>query len=202
MILTICYRDGIDGNWSTFDLRVGSGEQMVRVLPSTAASATWVVIPRGCESGPGAPVSSGCSDSRGGLFNYNQSTTWNPLGLHSLNLEENLGKPEVGVYGTDKLTLGISNATDGPLVLRGGQTVQDQVIAGISTPRYWNSIIGLTAEPMHLKNLSNPRDSFLTSLKNTNQIPSLSWAYTAGAHYSMFISIGLRTLQLLIPSRV
>lgn len=164
---------------------------MVRVIPSTAASATWVVTPRGCERGPGAPLPSGCSDSRGGLFNYNQSTTWEPLGLHSLGLQQNLGRNEGGVYGADTLSLGISNATDGPLVLRGGHTVQNQVIAGIGTPNYWNGMIGLTAEPMHLSNLSNPRDSFLTSLKNTNLIPSLSWAYTAGAHYSTFISVGL-----------
>ena len=36
----LCERDGDDGAWSTFDLRVRNPEQGVRVLPLTASSAS------------------------------------------------------------------------------------------------------------------------------------------------------------------
>ncbi|CAL8584354.1 hypothetical protein XPA_009956, partial [Xanthoria parietina] len=78
--------EGDDGQWSTFDLRVGSPEQNVRVLPSTAGSATWVVTPGGCDP----PLICSVAEARAGIFNQNQSTTWKDLGLFTLALEQNL----------------------------------------------------------------------------------------------------------------
>lgn len=183
-----CNRDGIDGNWSSFDVRVGTPEQLVRILPSTAASATWVVVTGGCD-----PPSSACSSARGGLFNFNQSSSWDDLGIGTLLLEQNLGRNETGLYGTDTLSLGLNNATGGPADTSplsannatGAPTLQNQIIAGIETSHYLNGIFGLSRQPMYMGNLSAPRDSFLTNLRNMNMIPSLSWAYTAGARYSM-----------------
>src|SRR5690349_9568931 len=56
--------DGIDGAWSSFYVRVGDPPQAVRVLVSTTAPETAVVLPMGCPNNDSA-----CANSRGGLFN-------------------------------------------------------------------------------------------------------------------------------------
>ncbi|KAL8904429.1 MAG: hypothetical protein Q9171_007055 [Xanthocarpia ochracea] len=174
--------DGYDGQWSSFDLRVGTPEQTVRVLPSTAGSATWIVTPGGCE-----PPSSECSIARGGLFNQTQSSTWNDLGLFTLTLEQNLGHNESGAFGLDTISLGLSNATGGPIL-------DSQIIAGIETERWYTGVFGLQQQPMNLTDFSQPQQSFLSALRSQNLIPSLSWAYTAGAHYRSKGSFGSLTL--------
>ena len=143
----------------------------MRVLPSTAGSATWVVTPGGCE-----PPSSKCSEARGGLFNQNQSSTWQDLGPFTLALEQNLNHNESGAFGLDTISLGLTNATGGP-------TLKSQIIAGIETEHWYIGLLGLQQQPMNLSNFSQPYKSVLTTLRAQNLIPSLSWAYTAGAHY-------------------
>ncbi|KAI4105400.1 MAG: hypothetical protein LQ339_003464 [Xanthoria mediterranea] len=174
--------EGDDGEWSTFDLRVGSPEQNVRVLPSTAGSATWVVTPGGCD-----PPSSTCTEARGGIFNQNQSSTWKDLDLFTLNLEQNLNHNESGAFGLDTISLGLSNATAGP-------TLDSQIIAGIETPHWYTAVFGLQQRPMILDEFSQPQQSFLSALRARNLIPSLSWAYTAGARYRSKGSFGSLTL--------
>ncbi|KAI4257853.1 MAG: hypothetical protein L6R42_005427, partial [Xanthoria sp. 1 TBL-2021] len=185
-------RDGLDGEWSSFNLRVGTPEQTVRVLPSTAGSATWVVTPGGCE-----PPSSECTEARGGLFDQNQSSTWNDLGPFTLALEQNLGRNESGAFGLDTISLGLSNTTGGP-------TLNSQIIAGIETERWYNGILGLQQEPMNLSDFSNPQPTFLSTLRAQNLIPSLSWAYTAGARYSSFgsLTFGGSDLSKYVPTNV
>ncbi|KAL8950015.1 MAG: hypothetical protein Q9222_003924 [Ikaeria aurantiellina] len=170
--------DGIDGNWSSFDLRVGTPEQAVRVLPSTAASATWIVRAGGCD-----PPSLDCTNARGGLFNESTSSTWNDLGHFTLALEQNLGHNESGAFGLDTLSIGLSNATGGP-------TLNSQIIAGIETQHWYTGMFGLQQQPMNLSDFDHPQQSFLSSLRSQNLIPSLSWAYTAGAHYRSKGSFG------------
>ncbi|KAL8753555.1 MAG: hypothetical protein Q9184_005385 [Pyrenodesmia sp. 2 TL-2023] len=173
--------DGDDGDWSSFDLRVGDPEQTVRVLPSTAGSAIWIVTPGGCD-----PPSSECSESRGWLFNQSQSNTWEDLGPFTLGLEQNLGHNESGAFGLDTISLGLTNATGGP-------TLNSQVIAGIETEHWYIGLFGLQQQPTNLTNFSQPRQSFLSTLRAQNLIPSLSWSYTAGAHYQSKGSFGSLT---------
>ena len=45
------HRLGIDGNWSTVTLQLGSNSQAVDVLVSTALSEFWAVDSGGCVSG-------------------------------------------------------------------------------------------------------------------------------------------------------
>lgn len=141
------------------------------MLPSTAGHATWVVLTEGCQ-----PVSSTCSDSRGGLFNLTQSSSRNDLDIYTLQLELNFGRNETGLYGIDTIALGLSNVTGGP-------TVDSQIVVGIETDRYRTGMFGLSQQPTNLTNYTSPHASFLTTLKTQNLIPSLSWAYTAGARY-------------------
>ena len=152
---------------------MGTPEQTVRVLPSTAGSATWIVTPGGCE-----PSDSQCVDARGGLFNQNHSSTWQDLGPFTLALEQNLGHNESGAFGLDTISIGLTNATGGP-------TLDSQIIAGIETENWYLGLFGLQQQPMNLTDFSRPQRSVLSALRARNLIPSLSWAYTAGAHYRM-----------------
>lgn len=170
-------REGDDGSWSSFALRVGSSQKVVRVLPSTAALETWVVSPLGCPFGrPGTSNSTTCSESRGGLFDFEQSTTWKPLGNFSLDLELNLGYNEIASLGLDTLALGFDDSNVG---LR----IDTQVIFAIATDDYYLGLFGLGHLGTNVSNFSHPYSSFLTALKSNNFIPSLSWAYTAGGPY-------------------
>ena len=40
--------DGIDGEWSSFTLAIGTPPQSVRVFPSTGSQQVWTVDPGGC----------------------------------------------------------------------------------------------------------------------------------------------------------
>ena len=166
-------RDGIDGQWSSFGLRIGNAEQAVRVLPSTSGHTTCVVLSDACP-----PYPPTCSELRGGLVSLNKSASWHDLGTYTLVLDQNLETNATGKYGLDSLTLGLIDEAENP-------KVDSQIIAGIMTNRYYNGLVGLTDQPVGLSNFSHPYPSFLTSLKTAGMIPSLSWAYTAGAHYRL-----------------
>ena len=170
-------------------MRVGNPEQNVRVLISTAGEATWVVLPQGCPPNtPGINPSLTCSQSRGELFDTSQSNTWSVLGNYSLGIEANLGYSDPATWGLDTVALGLSNATGGP-------TLSNQVVAGLETYDYYTGYFGLGNQPVNLtastdvNNLTDttPHPSFLTTMKSQNLIPSLSWAYTAGAIYREYI---------------
>lgn len=69
------YWDGNDGPWSSIPLQLGGGniqKQNVRVFPSTAAYNTWVINAEGCPDWFG----NGCANSRGFLYNNNESLTY------------------------------------------------------------------------------------------------------------------------------
>lgn len=155
------------------------------MLISTASEATWVVLPQGCPPGThGIEPSLTCSDSRGELFDISASKTWSVLGNYSLGIEANLGYSDPGSYGLDTVALGFNNASGGP-------TLQGQVVAGLATYDYYTGLFGLNDQPVNFtasndnNNLTDttPHPSFLMTLKSQNLIPSLSWAYTAGAIY-------------------
>ena len=170
-------RDGDDGNWSSFALRVGSPEQIVRVLPSTAGQQTWVVSPQGCPPGRhGTSTSSSCNESRGGLFDATRSSSWQALGNYSLDLEIDLVQDDTAPYGRDMIALGFANSIGGP-------TLNSQVISALATDDYYIGVFGLGHQGTNISNFTDPLPSFLTTLRNQSLIPSLSWAYTAGAWY-------------------
>ena len=95
----------------------------------------------------------------------------------------NLGYDGPASYGLDTITLRSSNLTGGP-------TLKAQVVAGWETHLFYIGMFGLGIQPNNFS-ASSPSNttntfiyqSFLGSLKASNLIPSLSWAYTAGAPY-------------------
>lgn len=180
-------RDGDVGLWSSFALRVGNPEQTVRVIPSTAGQATWVIAPLGCPRGVlGTSISRSCGDSRGGLFNASQSVSWHALGNNSLGLEANLGYGDLtALYGLDTIILGFSDSIGGP-------KLDAQVVTALAPKHYFNGLFGLNHQATNLTNFTDPHPSALRTMKDNNIIPSLSWAYTAGAQYREWFLIPMR----------
>ena len=166
-------RDGDDGPWSSFSIRVGNPAQNLRVLASTTVPETWVVLKTGCtDQDP-----SGCNLARGTLFNPNTSTTWQDQGSFGLGVEINLpytGNYDNGDYGFDSLGFGLQS---------NGVTVNHSVIAAIATKDFFLGNLGLTPRPINFTQFDDPKTSLLTNLRNSNQIPSLTFGYSAGAKY-------------------
>jgi hypothetical protein len=145
-----------------------------------------VIRPEGCEQVN--PNITGCDDSRGLLFDPEKSTSWTTErldngGLFELNTyyEGFLNLTGKAYYGFETLTLGVTGS-DLP-------SLDHQVIAGIATNHYWLGSLGLSPIPFNFSSLNDsasvrdPQPSFLSELRNHSMIPSLSWAYTAGASY-------------------
>ena len=185
-------RDGNDGPWSTFDIHVGTPPQKSRVLVSTTIGETWVISDNKTQGGCRQSDSSQCPQSRGGLFNINASTTWHDKGIFALGAETNLpdyiGPYDNGNYGLESLGIGLPNA--------GGLTLKNQVVAGLATKDFYLGNLGVTSRPTIFTGFNNPQTSFLSSLKEQNRIPSLSFGYTAGNQYRTFhmhhVSVRLR----------
>lgn len=177
-----CYRDGPDGPWSTFTLRVGTPAQDVRVLISTASQSTWVVLPQGCDSSD-----TSCQDERGATYDYNSSSTWLKQGTFELFNEKNLGLYGNGLWGNDTLGLGIQGS--------GGPTLNNQVIAGIVTNNFYIGMFGANPKSTNYTGIDGyQQDSYITSLKKQDFIPSITYGYTAGAEYRQKKVLGSFTL--------
>lgn len=93
-----------------------------------------------------------------------------------MRLELNLGYNDTAAYGLETVGLGLSNVSGGP-------SLDSQVVAAFANDDYYVGMFGIGQQPTNFTSFDNPHPSFLTSLKNEGLIPSLSWAYTAGARY-------------------
>ena len=170
-------RDGDDGQWSTFALRVGTPSDqptnITRALVSTAIPNTWVVIKQACST-------SACANARGGdpLFYPNTSTTWKDIGIYNLGFEGNLNYTGNGQYGVETVGLGIDSSA--------GPALTGQVVAGIVADDFYLGNFGINPQPTNFSNFEDPRPSFFQTLKDKNMIPSLSYSYTAGNQYRRY----------------
>ena len=91
-------------------------------------------------------------------------------------METSLGISSVVAFGSDSVALGVSDAA-------GYSWINDSSIATFASDDFYIGNFGLGQQPTNFANLTSPQPSFLTALKAQNAIPSLSWGYTAGAHY-------------------
>ncbi|KAL8735255.1 MAG: hypothetical protein Q9181_002887 [Wetmoreana brouardii] len=170
---------GNDGSWSTFSIGVGTKPQFLELLPSTQVPESWVVLNEGCTKGD----PENCTETRGGVFNYNQSTTWSQKDIYALTAEANLGyttNSDNGAYGWDNLVLGTNEGAN--------ITMNHSVIAGIATKDFYLGILGLAARPIVWEDHSDKDHSdnapgLISSLKSQELIPTLSYGFTAGASY-------------------
>lgn len=173
---------GNDGNWSTFNVGVGTPFQQFAVLPSTKSADVWVPLKDGCYGLSWTGFS--CANSRGvGTVNRtqspgflaNESTSWDQIGLYQLPTEENLfGTGNNGLYGLDTLALSDSYSV----------SFHNWTVAGIATPDFWVGTLGLGSESSNFSVLESSVPSLLYSMRASGQIPSLSYGYAAGASYS------------------
>jgi Eukaryotic aspartyl protease len=167
-------RNGNDGNWSSFPLTVGTPPSLVYVLPSTSATETWVVGWMGCNSSWNPFVPPDCENARGKTFN-NQSTTWHRRGDYFLKAEEYLGINPSAEFGFDTVVVGYAGS---------GVGLSNTTAAWFLDNDFAVGMFGLSYRPTNFS--LSPWDmtpSYLTQLYDQKIIPTLSYAYTAGAHY-------------------
>ncbi|KAK4539114.1 hypothetical protein LTR36_001469 [Oleoguttula mirabilis] len=164
--------DGIDGAWSSFTLRVGTPQQIVRTLVSFTAYQTWVVFPAGCEA---AASQSSCAQSRGGVFNQSASSTFDRIGIYDLWIEANLGYDGNAIYGNDTVGLGG--------IGENGPTLENTIVGGFAVDDFYLGVFGVNPKPTNFTSFNEPSPSYMTLLREQNYIPSISAAYTAGAQY-------------------
>ncbi|OJD34146.1 acid protease [Diplodia corticola] len=177
--------DGIDGPWSSFVLQVGTPAQQVRVDISIEGQETWVVAPTGCSGS-----TSDCAKQRGGVFDSADSSTWqstttiwNNSGIYELSglITESLGIDGNGEYGFD--TVGLSFGGES------GPALDHTIVATFNTTDFYIGQFGASPNPTYFtvsndnsSALDDPQESFLSMLKRTGRVPSLSYSFTAGSY--------------------
>ncbi|KAH8603051.1 aspartic peptidase domain-containing protein [Bisporella sp. PMI_857] len=161
--------EGNDGLWSTFSIQIGSPAQKVNALVSTASNQQLVVSAGACSTGS----STTCKTAPASTFDPKSSSTWIRNNGTAQVLATDLNSTEV-LYGTDTIAL-----------------------SGISSLSSPNQLLGITPNNLSFNSLGlNPSssnfsssgfslsyESYISSLKSQNKIPSLSYGYAAGAHY-------------------
>jgi hypothetical protein len=164
--------DGIDGKWSTFTLRIGTPAHFVRTYVSFAVYQTWVVAPLGCSA---AGDYDECVEARGWVYDNTTSSTYTYLGLYSLNVGENLGIKSNGAAGYDTVGLGGEG--------EGGPTLLNTTVTQFADYRFYLGYLGINPKGTNWTTFDNPAPSYMTLLKQQRKIPSVSFGFTAGAHY-------------------
>lgn len=178
--------DGNDGSWSTFKISVGKPGQDFRVLPSTKSGITYVIPPEGCNQ-PTDPTN--CANLRGADvfgsaqntgFQVDQSTDWSAIGQYGVDLEDALNMTADGLFGYDQVALGSAADASANSNI---PSLDRQVVAAVADMDYYMGVLPLGQADSSFSSLSEPQKSLMWNLRNTSRIPSLSYAYTAGAKY-------------------
>lgn len=175
---------GIDGAWNTFSLLVGTPPRNVHVGVSTASQQIWTVNYQACiqnvTDSNGRIVAynqlnTDCSTSRGFVYNQTASQTWRSKGYYRLWIEKWLGYQGNGLFGFDSVGLGQAGEQ--------GPSVQNTTIGTMVSANFWTGHIGLHPKPTNFSVFEAAVPSFMTSLFEQKNIPSLSFGYTAGSRY-------------------
>lgn len=177
------YWDGIDGQWSSFTQRLGTPEQLVRTFVSFSIYQNLAVLPQGCQ---GSANESTCADARGWIFDPDDSSTFQEIGIYDTWVGSDLGYQTNAKYGFEAVGLG-SEAADGP-------TLANTTLGGMAAESYYLGFFGLSPEPTNFSTFGSPTTSYMVQLKEQGMIPSLSFSYTAGAHYRFGGTFGSLTL--------
>lgn len=164
--------DGIDGQWSSFTVRIGTPAQYVRTFLSFAVYQTWAVLPQGCNA---AANEQQCSNQRGWTFDNSTTSTWEPIGIYDLYVEDSMGYGGNAQYGYDVVGLGGQG--------EGGPTLKNTTVGAMAVLDFYLGIFGINPKPTNFSSFNEPSPSYMTQLKEQNYIPSISFGYTAGAHY-------------------
>lgn len=158
----------------------------MRILVSFNVGDTWVISANKTEGGCLGTDPPGCAHARGGLFSTDFSTTWQYKGEYNLSIEQNLDRySDSGDYGFDAMGLGLADS--------GGVRLDSQMITAISTKDFYLGHLGVNSHRTNFTSLENGEISFLESMKSTGNIPSLAYAYSAGAQYRKAFALFLQS---------
>lgn len=118
-----------------------------------------------------------CSDARGGLYRPEDSKNWDDLGTWHLGLDH-LGYSGNGLYGLDrvKATGKIQDGRD--------FSMDETLTAALNTTDHFLGILGLGITKGNFGDTVVP-SPLTVAVQESGLIPSYSYGYTAGAHYSM-----------------
>lgn len=156
------------------------------MLPSTKSGVTYLIPPEGCNQ-PTDPLN--CANMRGAEvfdstqntgFQVEKSTGWSAIGQYGVDLEDALNMTADGLFGYDRVSLGpAANTYTNPNLA----SLDQQVVAAVADMDYFMGVLPLGQAESSFSSLSEPQKSLMWSLRNASRIPSLSYAYTAGARY-------------------
>lgn len=181
--------DGNDGRWSTFMINVGdNGDgrtgQNFKVLISTSSpltqipiTADWCTIPdeETCAANRGVEMYQSRQYSG---FQRDRTEQWRQIGIYGLPpipyFDEHPDPNLNASYGTVTVGLGPTS--------KDSHTLAEQTVAGVKTRNFFMGSFGLGVDPVDF-GAESPVQPFLYNFRQFNQIPSLSYGYTAGAHY-------------------
>lgn len=201
-------RPMLSNSRATFILQIGSPPQEVHVLPSTSLSETLIVGPGGC---PNSTDFSGvkfqtskqepktaCSDSRGKLYDLSVD---NSKAAFDASNKSNISVYNVEAYQTLKnfggdfpaygfhsnVTIGYTQAD---IQASASQSIQLPLLQFYDPNYAWVGLLGIDPRPANFTSGTPPQTSMekslLQSLKDSGEIKSMSWAYTAGSYNRMF----------------
>lgn len=178
--------DFLWGVWSTFLVTIGTPYQIFQVGVSTGSLTSWTFLPGGCE---GLPPD--CPERRGAItvygdqnvgFQGNESSTFTPYGnfgpgnesIFGTGLEYGASFRPTGSYFSDVIALQANNSAE--LV-----NTSTLFTGTDSSHVFWMGQIGLGVGLVDFDGAKRP--SMIDALATASQIPSRSWAYSAGAQY-------------------
>ena len=90
------------------------------------------------------------------------------------------------MFGNDTLGLGIQGS--------GGPTLQNQIIGAYASDELYIGMFGLNPASTNFSDTDKDQPSYMSTLKDKNMIPSLSFGYTAGNQYREKQVLGSLTL--------
>ena len=175
--------NGIDGNWSSFQLAIGTPPQDVHTFVSWSIYQTWAVGYKGCYY---ASDFTACARTRGGIYNESDSSTFDKKGIYNTWTGSALGLYGNAIFGFDTVSL------QGPE--GSGPTLSDTLVGEFAQTYYYYGIFGINPKPTNFSSFSDGTPSYMTLLKEQKYIPSVSFGYTAGARYRSNTSFASLTL--------
>ena len=159
------------------------------MLPSLVGQTLYLPISDSCDSFSKAPECN-CANNCGALrgaqifnsrpslgFQNSSSSTWDLLGIYSLDIGPKFGFDGSTLYGYDRVGLSLQT---------GNVTLNNQIVSAFVSVDHWVGQLGLSPFAVTFNETERPK-SLLQRFKDDGLIPSLSFGYQAGAAHRKFI---------------
>jgi hypothetical protein len=107
-------------------------------------------------------------------------------GIFALAIETNHNLTVNALYGNDTVALSYLGSE--------APSLDEQLVGGIASKDLYMGMIGLNPASTNFTDYNNPIQSYISTLKSQDKIPSLSYGYTAGNQYRFNKVLGSLTL--------